>query len=576
MSSVLRTLNYLKKYPKLAGLQFASTIGMALMIFPIKFLTTYIIDTCVVEGDWAAVLWYSFLFGLVYLAMHGLNALRIITNNRFEQNAVFDIRSELYAKIQKLPINWFDSRRTGDIMTRIIEDVTSMERVLIDGLEQGLKSVLQILIVLVILFSTNFQVGLFALIPVPFLVAGALLYSKNAKSRYKSQRAATSDMNSILHDNISGVKQIKTFAAEEEEHGRFNAFSNAYRQASLKVMYYWAMYKPSMDFLIDAGRVLTVAASGLAMIQGGLSYGELVALTFLLTYLYEPIRTLHQLNQMAISSGAAADRVFEILDSPEEDGSKHDQILQLNGAPDIELKQLSFQYSRTTTLKNISLKAKAGETVALIGATGAGKSSLVNLIPRFYEFHEGSLTINGQDIQQLNLHSLRSQIGYVTQDSFLFNGSVRANLQLGKRDASEEEIWEALELANAYQFVSRLPQELDTNIGERGVKLSGGEKQRLAIARAILKNAPILILDEATASVDNETEKQIQQALDNLMTDKTCFIIAHRLSTIKNADQIFVLDQGQIAEQGTVEELLQQQGIFHKLHEYSQLGAKLL
>jgi len=532
-------------------------------------------DDLVPKQDWTGILWVALFWSLAYLIQNGLNALRIITNNKFEQKAVFDIRSELYEKIQSLPISWFDSGRTGDIMTRIIEDVTSMEKVLIDGLELGLKNILQIAIVLSIIFYTDVTIGFAVMIPLPFLIFGALSYSRNAKKRYKSQRAATSDMNSILHDNISGVKQIKTYSAEEEEHERFNIFSKAYSRATLRVMIQWAKYKPSMDFLIDLGKVIVVTSGAFALINGGLTAGEMIYLLMLISLLYEPVRALHQLNQIVVGSGAAADRVFDILDADPEKGRTHEPLLEIKEAPEVVFEKVCFQYDQKSTLSCIDLTASAGKTIAIVGPTGAGKSSLVNLIPRFYELNSGKIMIGGQDVKEVNLKSLRSNIAYVTQDSFLFNGTIKANLQLGKRDATDEEMFDALELANAYEFVSKLPDELETNIGELGVKLSGGEKQRIAIARAMLKNAPILILDEATASVDNTTEEKIQKALDNLMLNKTAFVIAHRLSTIKNADMIFVLENGSISESGTLDELLNKKGAFYQLHEASQLNATI-
>lgn len=495
-----------------------------------------------------------------------LNCGRIILNNHFEQSVIFDIRSDLYQKIQRLPLRWFDTRRTGDIMTRVVEDVTAMERVLIDGIELGLVSIIQITAVGLMMYLTNWEVALWATLPVPFLAFGAWLYTHDARSRYKEQRESSSDLNALLHDNIAGIRQIKAYAAEKEEHEHFNKLSMRLRRASLRLMKWWAFYSPGMSFLGMVGYILVLGAGGMAVMDEEMTKGELFKFFFLLSLFYEPVGKLHQLNQMALSSRAAADRVFEILDADDEPEAASGKKLAQPVQGHVIFDQVSFAYDEDQpTLHQVSLEAKAGQTIALAGTTGAGKSTIVNLLCRFYEYDQGSLSIDGQELKALSKNSLRDSIGYVTQEAFLFNGSVRENLTLAKRDASDDELWKALEAARAHHFVKELPEQLDTNIGERGVKLSGGEKQRLSIARALLKDPPILLLDEATASVDNQTELLIQQALDELMQNRTSIVIAHRLSTIQNADRIYVLEKGRVIEQGAYEELLHQNGRFAEL-----------
>jgi ABC-type multidrug transport system fused ATPase/permease subunit len=575
MKSILRVFSYLKQYPFHAFAQLGCAIGMTLATFVFPNATRHVIDNIIPHperhtefGFWIALAFVGFLL------KDGLNSLRIMVNNTFEQKVIFDIRSDLYEKIQRLPLRWFDTKRTGDVMTRVVEDVTNMERVLIDGIEQGLVALLQVLGVGVFLFILNQTVALWATLPVPFLAVGAWFYSTKGRDRYKNQRDASSDLNALLHDNISGIRQIKAYAAEREELARFNRFSDILRKANLRMMKWWALYSPGMSLLRMTGYVLVLAFGGRAVMDGTLSLGSFTGFLLFLSLFYEPIDRLNSLNQMILSGRAAADRVFEIMDTDDEVNANHGAELPADLRGHVRFENVSFSYQNQPTLVNVTLEAKPGQTVALVGPTGAGKTTILSLLARFYETTSGRITMDDIELSSLSKASLRDRMGYVTQEAFLFNGTVRENLQLAKRHASDEEMWNALEAAHAAPFVKELPQLLDTNVGERGVKLSGGEKQRLSIARSLLKNAPILLLDEATASVDSETERLIQSALDHLMKNRTSFVIAHRLSTIQNADVIYVLDGGKVIEQGTHNELLTRNGKYAELCKKSFLPEK--
>ena len=591
---VRRVSVYLRPYKWFAVATVLCAVFSLLSSFAFPKLTAYAIDDVIRKGR--TDLLTPVMLGLLvaFLLRDLFNAARILINNRFEQNVIYDMRRDVYARLQRLPVGYFDQRASGDLMTRIIEDVNAVERVLIDGTEQGVVALVGAIGVGAILFYTSPVLALVAMTPIPFLAAGALWYTLTAHKRYRAQREASSAMNALLMDNLQGVRQIKAFNREIHEDDRFADRADALRKGTLGIMRVWAIYSPAMGFVGATGFAFVLWIGGRMVIQQEMEPGALVGYLLYLGMFYTPIGQLHGLNQLLQSGRAAGERVFDILDATRErDDGRPRQPLHQPVRGDVVYENVNFSYEaapnpvplpfgreeggrrsgegQTLTpeirrvLTNISLHARPGEMIALVGPTGAGKSTAVNLLTAFYEPGAGRILIDGQDISGVTLDSLRAYVSVVSQEAFLFNGTIRENILYGKLDASEEELVAASKAANCHEFITRLPQNYYSRVGERGVKLSVGEKQRVSIARALLKNAPILILDEATASVDTATERLIQEALENLMAGRTSFVIAHRLSTIRRADQILVLRQGQIVERGTHNDLVAQEGLYAKL-----------
>ena len=571
MPVALRIATYLRKYPGFAIGTLLAALASTLLGLVYPRLTGYLIDEVIAKGLGDQLPWLIALLALVFLGRDGLNALRILLNNLFEQKVILDLRRDLYAAFQRLPVSWYDHRSSGDLLTRVSEDVMNMERMLIDGIEQGLVALIQLIGVGIILFRLDPHLAAWSLAPIPFLAIGALWYTTTAHPRYRVQRKAASAMNSLLMDHLQGIRQIKTYGWLQQGAERFDRVAQEVRTASLKIMRAWALYNPAMAFVAAAGTCLVLWFGGRAVLEGRMAIGELVAFLLYVGMFYEPVTRLHSLNQLIQAGRAAGERVFAILDAEIEPGHSPASALAVlptrhGVAREVRFQNVHFSYrSGREVLHGIDLTIPRGTSLALVGPTGAGKTTLASLVARLHDPSAGEVLLDGVSLRNLSLEEVRREVGVVTQEPFLFQASVRENLELGRPGATDAEVERVLQAACAWDFVRALPDGWNSKVGERGVRLSAGERQRLSIARALLKDPPVLILDEATASVDTATEKQIQIALEHLLAHRTSLIIAHRLSTVRRADAIAVVEQGRIVELGNHENLVNSKGLYARL-----------
>ena len=552
MKSLLRVLSYLKPYRKGVALTLFLAISTTLLDLVPPWLIKVIVDS-LVEGKESSWI-YGPIVGLagIYLARNFTNHRRIMVNNKVEQSVVFDLRSDVYRALQNLSMSYFENRSTGELMSRANDDVNYVERIFIDGVEQVVTAILTLIGISAILFYMHWKLAVVALLPIPFLVYGAWFYTSKAHDQYHVVRKRAAKMNAKLQDSISGIRETLSFNRQLHEIKQFEKRSRDYCNGTLEVMRLWAFYSPSMMFLGSLGTVL-ILLYGVGLVQAGdITVGSLIAFVGYLALFYTPINQLHSVNHMLQHALASGERLFEIIDTVPEVQDAPEAILpSTNVQGTIQFNRVDFSYiPGKPAILGFDLTIAAGEKIAIVGHTGGGKSTLIKLLMRFYDVESGSILIDGYRIKDLKLSYLREQIGLVAQDPFLFNGTVAENILYGNIEADRDQIISAAVSAHADRFIINLPDGYDTRVGERGGKLSGGEKHRIAIARTFLKYPPILVLDEATSSVDTETENHIKQALNILMAGRTTLIIAHRLSTLEGADRVVVLKQGELVETG--------------------------
>ncbi|MGE7796598.1 ABC transporter ATP-binding protein [Lysinibacillus fusiformis] len=486
---------------------------------------------------------------------------------------LFDIRKEIYAHLQRLSLKYYANTRAGDVISRVINDVEQTKNFVMTGLMNVWLDLATIVIAVIIMLTMDIKLTLVALLAFPFYALSVKYFFGKLRDLTRKRSQALAGVQSYLHERVAGMSIIKSFTLEKHEQKLFDEANGEFLEKALDQTKWNAKSFAVVNTITDVAPLLVIAYAGYEVINGTLSVGTMVAFIAYIERLYGPLRRLVSSSTTLTQSIASMDRMFDLMDEPYEVKNKVDARDLRSATGEVRFDHVSFQYEKegVPILNNINFTINPGETVAFVGMSGGGKSTIISLIPRFYDATDGFVTIDGQDVRDVTLHSLRSQIGIVLQDNILFSDSVKENILMGKPDATDEQVIEAAKAANAHDFIMTLPNGYDTKVGERGVKLSGGQKQRVAIARVFLKNPPILILDEATSALDLESEALIQESLEELAHERTTIIIAHRLSTITHADKIFVIDHGQLIESGNHEQLMTKQGTYYDLFQVQHL-----
>jgi ATP-binding cassette subfamily B protein len=575
MKYILKLKHYLYPYWKQSILALTLLTAVVFIDLAIPRLIQQIIDQGISRGSTQVVIHTT----LIMLDLSVLSAVFAIGNNILSVQAgegvARDLREDLFLKIQDFSFGNLDRLRTGQLIVRLTSDVMMLQRVSRMILRIGTRAPLLLIGSLILMFSTNHRLVL-TMLPL-LIVTGIIIlfFITKLSPLFLVVQAKLDAVNTVLQENISGVRVVKAFVRAEYENQRFEVANDDFTETNIKVMQWMAFMFPVLTLLINIGIVIVLWSGGLQSVQGDLSVGEIVAFTNYLLTTMTPLMIMAMLSNVLAAGNASAERVNEVLeDTPEVQDQPETTALSLGVQGRVTFENVGFHYNGASdepVLCGVDLIAEPGETVAILGATGSGKSTLINLIPRFYDVTEGSVAIDGVDVRQIEGDSLLAQVGIALQETILFSGSVRDNIRYGRPDASEAEVIAAAKAAQAHDFITQLPHGYETDIAQRGVNLSGGQKQRIAIARALLLKPKILILDDSTSAVDVETETKIQDALDELMVNRTSFVVAQRISTVLNADKIVVIDRGEIAAEGTHSELMETSPIYQEIYD-SQLG----
>lgn len=563
---------YAKKYKKELVIAVVSMIGLVgvQLVSPwiVRELIGLVQNQAWSEGMGLAIRRLALLLLGAYILRFLLQFLRNYMAHVAGWGVVADARHDVYEHLQRLSLHFYENQQTGELMSRMVNDSDKFERLIAHAIPDVLVNILMLFGVIGVMLSMNWKLMLLTMIPVPLVVLAMQGFGQYVRPAFRERQEDLADLNAVINDNLSGIREIKAFTREPIEKKRVWERIQAYRDSMIHALRLMAIFSPGVEFASSLGTVIVIYFGGRLAFQQTLPLQDLVAFFLYLDLFYQPVRVLSHVWEHIQEALSGAERVEELLDEDPEVTEKPDAVELERVDGTITFRDVGFSYAEgEKVLEGITLEVPARTALALVGPTGVGKTTLAALVPRFYDVTEGSITIDGHDVRDVTVESLRQQISMVLQDVFLFHGTVKENILFGRADATEEEVIEAAKIANAHDFIMDLPDGYDTLVGERGVKLSGGQKQRVSIARAVLKDAPILVLDEATSSVDTETELLIQQALERLMEGKTTMVIAHRLSTVRHADSIVVLKGTGILERGSHEELMRGDGLYRHLWE---------
>ncbi len=568
MTTFRRLLSDLRSYWKTLALAVALTFLTAgVELLPPLFYSR-IVDTA--AGSRPAQGLVGLVAGLVIvqLVSSGTRSADLYVRHALGERFLYDLRLRLYDHLQHLSLGFFESRQTGELMSRLTNDVRSLENLVTHSTEFLIVDSLRLMGVIVLLLVLDWRLALWTFLPVPILAIGLRWFNQRIRPIYRRLRKHLGSINAVLEENIAGIRVIQAYAQEEQEYHEVRTEAHKYLTDRIRVIRQWSSFQPAMYFLTMAGTALVLGIGASMVLRGEMSIGTVVAFLSYAGMFFGPVGRLVDIDNEIQEAIAAGERLYEVLDTPADVTDQPGAVVVAGSAGAVSFEGVSFAYrSGEEVLHDVTFRVAPGERVALVGPSGAGKTSIANLTARFYDPLAGRVTLDGRDLREITLRSLRQQAAVVLQDTFLFNGTVRENLLYGRRDAGEAAMLAAAQAAYAHDFIMALPAGYDTEIGERGVRLSGGQKQRLALARAIITDPRIIILDEATSSVDAEAEYWIQRALSEVLRGRTAIIIAHRLSTIRTADKIVVLDDGRIVEMGAHAELLRAGGLYSQLYE---------
>lgn len=564
---IRRLLTYLRPYTA----EVIKTLLLMAAVIVVELFNPYMlklgIDKYIAEGDWKNLFVLGGVMIVANIVAVVCSRLRMLIMGRVSNNIILTIRQQLYSHIQKLSFSFFDSRPTGKILSRIIGDVNSLNDVFANSVTSLVPELVKIVAVVVIMMVMNYRLGIVALITLPFMLVVFFFISTASRKRWQIHRKKSSNLNAFTHEDFSGIRVVQSFAAEQETSSTFLQLCNEWRDSFVRAVRINDFFWPTTEMSWGIGTILVFWFGSRMIETGNITPGLLVAFSGYVSMFWQPIMNISNFYNQLVTNMAGAERIFEILDIEPDIKDRPDAkpLPEIKG--DVSFRNVTFGYDEgQEVLKDVTFDVPAWQTVALVGSTGAGKTTIVNLISRFYEVTSGEVLIDGHNVNDVTLESLRSQIGVMPQDTFLFSATIMENIRYGKLDATDEEVIEAAKAVSAHDFIMKLEKGYQTEVNERGTRLSAGQRQLIAFARVLLANPRILILDEATASIDTHTERLVQQGIQKLLEGRTSFVIAHRLSTIRNADRIMVVEDGGIVESGTHEELIRLRGQYYNLY----------